>query len=100
MISSYILQIDTRIPSVISAILIALLFEPLRRRVQLYVDKKFFRVQYNFREALRKFLKNISEINTIEQLTEIVVKDTRELIPVDKIGFFLLKDNRIKIAAH
>ena len=100
LISSYILRIDTRIPSVIAAIIIALMFEPVRRRVQTYVDRKFFRVQYNFREALRKFLKNISETNTAQQLAEIVVKDTRELIPVDKIGFFLLKDNRIKVAAH
>jgi signal transduction histidine kinase len=99
-ISHQILSLNTYTPSIIAAIVIALLFEPVRRGVQLYVDKKFFRVQYNFREALRKFLKDISEINSNQYLAEIVVKETQEFIPVDKIGFFLLKDNRIRMIAH
>ncbi len=99
-ISSQITLLNHQIPSIIAAILIALLFEPIRRRVQRYVDKKFFRVQYNFREALRNFIRNISEIHTVPDLAEIVVKKTQEFIPVKKIGFFLLKDNYITLIAH
>jgi signal transduction histidine kinase len=39
--------------STLAAMLIALLFEPVRKRVQHLVDKKFFRVQYNLRAELR-----------------------------------------------
>ncbi len=99
-ISSQLSLLNHQIPSIIAAILIALLFEPIRRRVQVYVDKKFFRVQYDFREALRNFIRNISEIHTVPDLAEMVVKKTQEFIPVKKIGFFLLRNNYIMLIAH
>ncbi len=99
-VSSQISMLNHQVPSVFAAIIAALLFEPIRRRIQLYVDKKFFRVQYNFREALRKYLKGISEIHTINGLAEIVVKETQNFIPVKKIGFFLLRNNHIRLLAH
>jgi signal transduction histidine kinase len=99
-ISSQILLLNNQTPSIIAAILVALLFQPIRNKVQMFVDKKFFRVQYDFRKALKKFIKDISEINTINGLAEKVVKETQEFIPVKKIGFFLLKNNRIRLIAH
>ncbi len=99
-ISNQIRIINNQTPSIIAAILVALLFQPIRSKVQLFVDKKFFRVQYNFRETLKKFLDGISEINTIYDLAETAVKETQEFIPVKKIGFFLLKGNHIKLVAH
>lgn len=99
-INNEILPLKNQTTSIVASIIVALLFEPLRRKVQSYVDKKFFRVQYDYREALKKFLKDISEIHIIPQLAEKVVKETQEFIPVDKIGFFLLSDNHIKIIAH
>ncbi len=100
LVSSQILVISSQIPFVLAAITLALLFEPVRRRVQIFIDKKFFRVQYNFREALKKFINNISEINSVHDLAEMVVKETQDFIPVRKIGFFLLKDDHIKLIAH
>lgn len=99
-ISSQILVKYNQTPAIIATIIIALLFEPMRKRVQIFVDKIFFRVHYNLSEALRKFLKEIAEINTVKELAEIVVKETIEFIPVDKIGFFLLQNDRIKLIAH
>ena len=99
-ISNQIQLINNQVPVVAAAIIVALLFEPLRRRVQLIVEKMFFRVHYNFREALKKFIKNISEVNSVQLLAEIVVKETQELIPVNKAGFFLLRKGYIKLIAH
>ena len=99
-ISSQILLLNNKTSSIVAAILVALLFQPIRNKVQLFVDKKFFRVQYDFRKALKKFIEDISEINTINGIAEKVVKETQEFIPVKKIGFFLLKNNRIRLIAH
>ncbi len=99
-LSSQVSILNFRIPSIIAAILIALLFEPIRRKAQVYVDKKFFRLQYDFREALKNFIRNISEINTVPDLAEMMVKKTREFIPVKKIGFFLLSNNYLMLKAH
>ena len=99
-VSKKISQFNNQIPLIIAAIIVALLFEPVKRRVQSYVDKKFFRVQYNFREALKEFIQNISEINTVPGLAEMVVRDTQKFIPADKLGFFLLKNGYIRLIAH
>jgi len=99
-ISSQILLLNDQTPSILAAIIVALVFEPIRRRVQLYVDKKFFRVHYNFRETLRLFIKDISENNTVRDLAETVIRETQEFIPVKKLGFFLLKNNHIRLIAH
>jgi len=81
---------------------IALLFQPLRNRIQKFVDKKFFRVQYNFREAIGKLFTEINESNDIQSLSERIIRRMDELIPVEKIGFFLLNSssNMLKMISH
>ena len=48
------------ITSALAAILLAFLFEPVRKRVQHIIDKQFFRIKYNYRTAQRKFLDEIN----------------------------------------
>jgi signal transduction histidine kinase len=43
------------ITSAFALIILALLFDPVRQKVQHIVDKKFFRVKYNYRIAQRNF---------------------------------------------
>lgn len=99
-ISNQIILLSSNISSIIAALIVALLFEPIRKRVQRYVDKKFFKVNYNFRVALKKFIGNISEVNSIQQLADMVVAEIQEFIPVEKLGFFLMKNGYIRLIAH
>ena len=75
--------------SVVAAVLIALLFEPLRRGVQRFVDRKFFRVQYDFREAGKRFLADIERALDEKELGELLVRRTADVLPVERIGLFL-----------
>lgn len=88
--------------SILIIISIALLFQPLKVKVQKYVDKKFFRVHYDFRLALKSFLKEINEANSINRLADVIVQRTDGLIPLSKIGFFVLtqRENYIKLISH
>jgi signal transduction histidine kinase len=85
-----------------AAIVVALLFEPFRVRVQHVVDKHFFRVQYDFRQAEQRFLDKIKHSLTVVQLGEVLVKETDDLIQVERVGFFMLRqpDNRLHLVAH
>ncbi len=85
-----------------TAILVALMFEPVRSRVQRLVDKRFFRVQYNFREAEQHFIESIKRSLTVPQLGETLVRETSDLLPVERIGFFTLRapGNRLDVVAH
>ena len=101
-ITSTIDVLNAELPSVVSVVIIVLLFQPVKIQVQKFVDKKFFRIQYNFREALNAFIDEIKQINDINTLAHRIIERTIELIPVDKIGFFRLQlpGNRIKLLAH
>ena len=71
-------------------VLVALFIERLRLTIQHFVDKKFFRVQYNYRETQRTFVDEIKKCLDIRQLTALIVQTANELIPVERIGFFVL----------
>jgi signal transduction histidine kinase len=80
------------ITSAIAAILLALLFDPVRKLVQKFVDKKFFRVKYNYRIAQRKFLNkmhaevdpNILALFTIDKLDELLKPHCINLLLIEE----------------
>jgi signal transduction histidine kinase len=69
--------------SLVSAIVVALLFQPARGRVQQFVDRKFFRVRYNYREAERILVEEINHALSPERLAELVVHRCQEVIPAE-----------------
>lgn len=75
--------------SIAAAVIIALIFQPLKTSVQNYVDKIFFRVQYNFREELSNLLSEIKQVGDVDELSEFLIKKINKLMPVEKIGFCL-----------
>lgn len=85
-----------------TAILVALMFEPVRSRVQRIVDRKFFRVQYNFRQAEQHFIESIKHSLTVPQLGDTLVREASNLLPVERIGFFVVHAprNRLVVMAQ
>jgi signal transduction histidine kinase len=80
------------ITSAIAAILLALLFDPVKKQVQKFIDKKFFRVKYNYRLAQRKFLDEINKgidpqtlaLFTIDRLNELLKPHCINLLMIDE----------------
>jgi signal transduction histidine kinase len=78
---------DQSIVSAVAAVLLALAFQPIKTKVQIFVDKKFFRVRYNFRKELNRFTSQIKNYNDINSLGEYLISEINNLIPVEKIAF-------------
>ncbi len=74
--------------SVLSALTVAFMFLPVKQRVQKFVDKKFFRVNYNYKIAVNQFISALKEFNNVESLSAFLVKEIDKLIPVESIGVF------------
>jgi signal transduction histidine kinase len=88
---------DQSIVSAIAAVLLALLFQPIKTKVQNFVDKKFFRIRYNFRQELNRFTSQIKNYNDIDSLGEYLIIEIDNLIPVEKIAFCRLDNNTGKL---
>jgi signal transduction histidine kinase len=80
------------IVSAVSAVFIALLFEPMRQRVQKIIDTKFFRVRYNYRLAQKKIMEQIDAFVDIRQLAEFVLNQLDMLLQIEKKAL-LYKDD-------
>jgi len=93
---------SSNLTTIIAALIIALLFEPLRKRTQSLIDRKFFRSEYDARAAEREMTADMKVIYSIAELAEYVVRLIHRFIPVERIGFFLLEETgeRLRLIAH
>jgi len=101
-ITLFVSDINPAFPSVLTALAVVALLQPVKNGVQKFVDKKFFRIEYDYREEQKRFLDDIKNIFDIQTLTELIVKRVDNLIPVEKIGFFELnnQNGRVRIIAN
>ena len=88
-------------PNVISVIsfgLAALLFHPIRIRLEKFIDKRFYGIRYNFREALKNIIEEIKDVHSIQLLLYKVFERINDLIITNKIGFILLNKSENNFA--
>ncbi|HQI40361.1 MAG: hypothetical protein B6D44_08710 [Ignavibacteriales bacterium UTCHB2] len=102
LVAFFIRGMNPAFPTIITAILVVFGLQPVKTKIQKFVDKKFFRVEYDFREEQKKFLDDIKASVDIQTLANKIVAQVNFLIPTDKIGFFILThpNNKIKLIAN
>ncbi len=85
-----------------AAVVVALLFEPVRQRVQRFVDRTFFRLKYDMHEVETEFVRALRNCMTAGDVAERLVNTSCENIPVERAGFFVLdqESQRLRLVAH
>lgn len=101
-ITLFVSDLNPAIPSVLTAIAVVVALQPLKTSVQKFIDKKFFRVEYDYREEQKNLLDSIKSTYDIQSLAEMIVSRMDALIPVERIGFFNLnkEDGKVRIFAN
>jgi len=74
---------------VLSTLGIVVLFTPLRRRIQSFIDRRFYRQKYNADKVLAAFSSVLREEMDLDHLTSSILKVVEETMPPEHVSLWL-----------
>lgn len=75
--------------AIVFTVVIAILFAPVKKKVQVFVDKTFYRVKYNYQLAMQDFSKVLTLARNTDELPALLINNINSAIPCEKIALII-----------
>ena len=75
--------------SLVFALMIALLFNPIKTKVQDFIDNFFFRGKYDYRKTLKEISGKMTSLLRFDEITGLLTGSISEALQVSNVGFLI-----------
>jgi two-component system NtrC family sensor kinase len=87
---------DPFVLSLVLALVIVLLFNPLRRQVQGLIDRLFFRGRYDYRQLLREISGRMASLLSLSQIRELLIVAITDALQVEKVILVMVEGDGMR----